>query len=411
MVAETDGPQTRPSMLRPTPLELASGMPFGEHPVSPLPHVASDVSPRRALEDAMRPWLAGGRCFTAFSGGRDSSAILAVATRLAKREGLPLPVPLTIRFPGVSDADESRWQERVIGHLAVDDWVRIDVHDELDYLGPLATRLLRRHGPIWPPYFHYEHVLLAQASGGVLFSGHDGDGVFGWWRWAGLSAALHRHRRPRAGDVANLALAAAPPGVRRWEFHQRRRPRLPWLKPAARATVERGLAEEHASQPRSWDRWLPWLSRRRTLALGMATIDLLARDCGTQAVHPFLEPRFLAALARAGGRTGYGDRTDVMRALFADVLPAEVVVRKAKSSLGGGFWRGPSRTFAAGWDGHGLDDQLVDLAALRVAWSAPRPKVGAVALLQGAWLARDEPAPRQDRSGLPRMFDAAHEKG
>ncbi|MBW3557095.1 MAG: asparagine synthase C-terminal domain-containing protein [Actinobacteria bacterium] len=385
-MAKIENGSTGVGAVRPTPLELASGMPFGEHPVSPLPHVASDVSPRRALEDAMRPWLAGGRCFTAFSGGRDSSAILAVATRLAKREGLPLPTPVTIRFPGVTDADESAWQELVIDHLGVDDWVRMEVEDELDYLGPLATRLLRRHGLMWPPYFHYEHVLLEQASGGVLLSGHDGDGVFGWWRWAGLSSVLHRKRPPRLGDMATLALAALPARLRRWEARERRSPSLPWLRAGPGVTVQLGLATEMAGQPKRWDRWLSWLSRRRTLALGLATIERLARDCGTRAVHPFLDPRFLAALALDGGCTGYGERTDVMRALFADVLPGEMLARKAKSSLGGGFWRGPSQAFAASWDGHGVDMDVVDPVALREAWSVSRPPIGAIALLQGAWL-------------------------
>ncbi|MBW3575180.1 MAG: asparagine synthase C-terminal domain-containing protein [Actinobacteria bacterium] len=383
---QTGGVHTEPGPVRATALELASGKPFGAQPTPPLPCVGPDVSPRTALDDALRPWLATGRCFTGFSGGRDSSAVLAVATDLARREGLPLPVPVTIRFPGVTDADESAWQELVIDHLGVDDWVRIDVEDELDYLGPLATRLLRRHGLMWPPYFHYEHVLLEQASGGVLLSGHDGDGVFGWWRWAGLSSVLHRKRPPRLGDMATLALAALPARLRRWEARERRSPSLPWLRARPGVTVQLGLATEMAGQPKRWDRWLSWLSRRRTLALGIATIERLARDCGTRAVHPFLDPRFLAALALDGGCTGYGERTDVMRALFADVLPGEVLARKAKSSLGGGFWRGPSQAFAASWDGHGVDMDVVDPVALREAWSVSRPPIGAIALLQGAWL-------------------------
>lgn len=389
-----------PEPVRATALELASGKPFGEQPTPPLPSVGPDVSPRAALDDALRPWLATGRCFTGFSGGRDSSAVLAVATNLARREGLALPVPVTLRYPGVADADESGWQERVIGHLGLDDWVRIDVEDELDYLGPLATRLLRRHGVMWPPYFHYEHVLLEQASGGVLLSGHDGDGVFGSWPWAGLSSVARRRRRPRRRDLIDLGVVAAPPPLRRWEARQHRLP-LPWLRPAPRAMVESGLAAEVAGQPRRWDRWLPWLSRRRSLALGLATIDVLARDSGARAVHPFLDPRFLAALARHGGGLGYGERTEVMRALFADVLPGEVVARKAKSSLGGGFWRETSRAFAAQWDGRGVDEDLVDPMALRAAWSAPRPKIGAVALLQGAWLAGEQPSPPSDQSSGP----------
>ena len=371
-----------------TPLELASGKPFGVHPAPPLPNVGPEVTARGALEDAIRPWLGHSPCLTGFSGGRDSSAMLAVATTLARREGRPAPVPVTLRYQGVEDADESAWQELVIRHLGVEDWVRIDIDDELDYLGPLATRLLRRHGVLWPPYFHYEHVLLERAAGGVLLSGHDGDGVFGSYPWAGLRGPLRRERRPRRSDLLPLARAVAPAPVRRWEARLHHLP-LPWLRPDARSAVETGLALEQASQPRRWDRWVPWLARRRSIALGLSTIDRLASDCKAQATHPFLDRRFLAALAREGGVVGWGERTEVMRGLFADVLPAEVLRRTVKSSLGGGFWRDGSRSFAADWDGGGLDDQIVDHAALREAWAATRPKIGAIALLQTAWLSRD----------------------
>ncbi len=385
--------------VRATPLELASGKPFGEMPSAWL-EVGPDVSARGALEDAIRPWLAQpGPCCTGFSGGRDSSAILAVAVHVARREGLPAPVPITLRYRGAADADESPWQELVVRHLGLDDWVRIDVDDELDYLGPLATRLLRRHGVQWPPYFHYEHVLLEQAARGVLLSGHDGDGVFGSFPWASLTAVRRRQRRPQPADLVTLARFAAPTAFRRWEFRQRRLP-LPWLRPEARVALQVGLASEVASQPRRWDRWVPWLARRRSLALGLSTIDRLAQDCGTRAAHPFLDPRFLAALANQGGRMGWGGRTDVMQALFSDVLPTDVVRRTAKSSLGGGFWREGSRAFAAGWDGRGLDEAMVDPRALRAAWTALRPKIGAIALLQGAWLAGDSPGAGSTERGI-----------
>jgi asparagine synthase (glutamine-hydrolysing) len=312
--------------------------------------------------------------------------MLAMAVHVARREGLPLPVPVTIRYRGVVDADESAWQELVIGHLGVDDWVRIEVDDELDYLGPLATRLLRRHGVRWPPFLHYEHVLLEMAAGGVLLSGHDGDGIFGTFPWAGLRALRHRERLPRRSDLLPLARVMAPLRLRRWEARLHHLP-IPWMRPDARCTVETGMALEKASQPRRWDNWVPWLARRRSLALGLSTIDLLAQDCGAQAAHPFLDPRFLAALAREGGSAGWGERTEMMQRLFSDVLPAEVVSRTVKSSLGGGFWRSASRSFASEWDGHGIDEEMVDPIALRTAWAAFRPKLGAIALLQGAWLA------------------------
>ncbi len=51
-------------------------------------------------------------CVVAFFGGRDLSAILCVATHVARREGLSDPVPETHDFAGCGPSDEStgrRW--------------------------------------------------------------------------------------------------------------------------------------------------------------------------------------------------------------------------------------------------------------------------------------------------------------
>src|SRR4051794_24216047 len=102
-----------------TALDVASGFPLGAVTPAHAPAgVPRDV--RAALEAAMRPALQRPPCFVAFSGGRDSSAMLAVADRLAGREGLARPVPLTARFPEAPDTDESDWQERAIAALGVE---------------------------------------------------------------------------------------------------------------------------------------------------------------------------------------------------------------------------------------------------------------------------------------------------
>jgi asparagine synthase (glutamine-hydrolysing) len=115
----------------------------------------------------------------------------------------------------------------------------------------------------------------------------------------------------------------------------------------------------------------------------------LAEDAGALAVHPLIDPRFVAALARAGGRTGFGDRTASMRALFADALPPVFLERKSKARFDGVFWRQPSRRFAESWHGEGVDAELVDSAALRQEWLEPDPDLRSAMLLQSAWLARN----------------------
>lgn len=178
-----------PAPLRPTALELASGVVLGERWEPRLPQVPASLTPRQALEDAILPALECMPCLVSFSGGRDSSVVLALAAAVARRHGLPAPVPFTVRFPGVAMADESEWQELVVRHLRLDDWQRYEAGDgELDLVGPVATRLMRRHGVLWPSNAHLVEPACRAASGGSLLTGLEGDGLLGAWRcttWPG----------------------------------------------------------------------------------------------------------------------------------------------------------------------------------------------------------------------------------
>src|SRR5579884_3063930 len=58
-----------------------------------------------ALESVLVAALSRPPCAVSFSGGRDSSAVLALATDAARRHGLELPVPVTMRFPSVTAAE------------------------------------------------------------------------------------------------------------------------------------------------------------------------------------------------------------------------------------------------------------------------------------------------------------------
>ena len=195
-------------MSRLTPLEIASGLPFGApERIVPLPRPG--VGAREALEAAMLPALRRSPCLVSFSGGRDSSTVLAAATALARREGLPDPVPATLRAPGAARADETEWQERVVAHVGIADWERIEVHDELDALGPYATRVLRRHGLLWPFNIHFHLPLLDRARGGSLLTGVGGDELF--------SAAAHPTRAPprvRAGPRRRCGAPCSPAASR-----------------------------------------------------------------------------------------------------------------------------------------------------------------------------------------------------
>ena len=99
--------------------EIATGMVFGTgDDRSTLPD-PDGSTPLEALERELLPALLRPPCMVSFSGGRDSSAVLAGAVNLARREGLPPPIPVTNVFPDVREADEHQWQQHVVRHLGL----------------------------------------------------------------------------------------------------------------------------------------------------------------------------------------------------------------------------------------------------------------------------------------------------
>jgi asparagine synthase (glutamine-hydrolysing) len=119
-------------------------------------------------------------------------------------------------------------------------------------------------------------------------------------------------------------------------------------------------------------------------------MERLANATGHTVLAPLLEPGFVGALARAGGRCGWGTRTATMNALAGDLLPAEVIRRSGKARFNRAFFGAESRAFAAAWTGRGLDEALVDPEALRREWLSEVPDFRTALLLQSAWLADRE---------------------
>jgi asparagine synthetase B (glutamine-hydrolysing) len=379
-----------PHPLRPTALEIASGRMYGEHrDAAELPADSGDRarSPLTVLEDVLLPALRRPPCLVSFSGGRDSSAVLAAATRAARREALPPPVPVTLRVRNAPMAEESEWQERVVRHLGLREWEVREVGEELDRLGPLSVAVIRRHGVLYPPNTFLQVPLLEAARGGTLLNGFGGDELFTWWRWRYHADLFARRRRPRPRDALALALATTPAGVRSW--WERRRSSweaLPWLRPNAASMASRLYAAERAGQPRYWSRWVGWFMRRRMLAAARWSLSLLASDVGTLLLHPLLDHAFVEAVAKAGRRLGFGDRTAAMRAIFADALPDALLSRRTKARYSEALWGRRAREFAEGWGGGGIDYELVNPELLRNEWLKPLPHDDSAMLMHAAWL-------------------------
>jgi asparagine synthetase B (glutamine-hydrolysing) len=356
--------------VRPTPLEIAGGLPFGApERIVPLP--PPERGAREALEAAMLAALCRPPCLVSFSGGRDSSTVLAAAAALARREGLPDPIPATLRAPGSERAGESEWQERVVAHVGIAEWERVEVHDELDAVGPYAARVLRRHGLLWPFNVHFHLPLLDLARGGSLLTGIGGDELF---------AAAERPTPRRR------AFAWAPPPLRRAVLARREPVEFPWLTAAARRETTAARAAEGAAEPRGVRARMAWLRGLRYLDLALDAIGLVGADAGVQLAHPLFDRDLWAAAAAHGG---FADRTEGMRALFGDLLPADVLARRSKAGFDAVFFHRHSRELVRAWDGGGVPAEYVDAEALREHWLGEAPAAQSFTLLQSLWLARD----------------------
>ena len=156
------------------PLDIAYGIPLGSDPVAPLERGPSGVTPMEAISQVLAEALSRTPCLLSFSGGRDSSALLAAAVDVARREGLDLPVPATLVFPQSEDSNEDEWQAIVLRHLGVTEWERIEIHEEFDAVGPVATEALLRHGLLWPFNTHFHAPIVERAAGGSVVTGFGG---------------------------------------------------------------------------------------------------------------------------------------------------------------------------------------------------------------------------------------------
>jgi hypothetical protein len=346
-----------------------------------------DRHPLVALEAVLRPLLERPPVVVAFSGGRDSSALLATAVRLARAEGLPLPVALTAFWTGDTDSDEHDWQETVVRSLGIADWERFDPGTDLDLLGPVARDALRRHGLFWPAPAYSLIPMIQRARGGTLVSGEGGDQLFGWWPLASLRSAVADHRKPSRSEVRHLLLHLSPYRFRYQMARRSVRPYQTWLQPGAVEAQRIELAAERAAEPWSWKTYVAQQAASSTLRLMLRTMQSFGAAEGAVFAAPLLEARFVAALGRFGGHTGIGDRSAVMTAVFDGLLPRPVLTRVSKATFGRVFWGPESREFARQWSGHGLPADLVNVDAMHQAWLAERPVYGSALPLQAAWLA------------------------
>jgi asparagine synthase (glutamine-hydrolysing) len=349
---------------------------------------------RGVLEELILPALERPPCVIGFSGGRDSSSLLALATHLARREGLPMPVAFTFRYDNEAEADETPWQELVIIHVGVSDWEKAHVGTRHDLVGELAQAFVLSHGLVFPPTLYNNTLPLMRASGGTHISGEGGDEIFGVRRSTLLRRILDNPKYlAKKRHLAYAALCFGPRKSRvaawRRELRQQMNGTLTFVRLEVREQVYRDLACHFALEPFNHTSSLGWHLRRKMIVMHQEALTAFSNEHNVLHLDPFLEPRFVAAYARMVRPYGLATRRDAMRALFADILPDETLTRTSKALFNRGFLTDVGRAFARSWQGAGIDTDIIDGEALRSAWLSTWPPSQSFGLLQSAWLAEN----------------------
>jgi asparagine synthetase B (glutamine-hydrolysing) len=371
------------------PLEVYSGLIGGRRhtPLPPDPDPPLSGTPREVLEALLVEPLSNPPCHVAFSGGRDSSAMLAAATHVARTHGLDDPIPLSARLEKHPRTWETEWQELVIGHLGLHEWSRLPITDQLDALGPEASGALRRHGMYWPSQGHSMLVFSRHAGRGSMLTGGGGDEVFTNWSQQRIPLRRLAKLRPRRRAFKWMAFTRLPQKTQAAYFLNRSPVSTPWLRPEADREVQRRRRERALTMTKDWNEVLEGLIHSRYLELLRPVLDTFAADYGVRLLEPFYDPRFIRAMGRAAPRTGYLSRTHALEAHFSDLLPPEILRRSTKAVFSEVAWGPHARAFVSQWDGEGLDDTIVDLAKLREEWAKERPNARSLGCLHQAYLA------------------------
>jgi len=359
-------------------------------PVPPLERDPGGATPMEAIEQVLAEALSRTPCLLSFSGGRDSSALLAAAVHVARREGLEMPVPATLVFPQSEESNEDEWQAVVLRHLGVGEWERFEIHEEFDAVGPVATRALLRHGLLWPFNTHFHAPIIERAAGGSVVTGFGGDELGNSLSSARAEQLLaSRHLRKRR-DLLVIGLAVSPEPVRAAVHRHRARAdmgEVPWLTDEGARQLVRAYGESEAAIPLGWEAKLRrWIWPGRYFRVCVESFAALGSFDDVRVVHPFVEGRVLDALGTVGGFRGLGDRTGLMRHVFGDLLPVELIERRTKAGFTDPLWTETARRFAREWSGEGVDETLVDPDALRRHWAGDVRNLVSTTLLQAAWL-------------------------
>lgn len=373
--------------IRLSALESGLSMPLESIHASAFSRVPrTSLSARLTLESILIDALSDSPCYVLFSGGRDSSGLLAVATHVARHWALADPIPVTVVHADAPDANEASWQDMVLEHLRIRERIVLSFDGDQTLLSRIARSALARHGLVWPEAVQLHGAIYERLDPGSVLSGEGGDQVIGSRRITPVRTAL-RHR-PTRSAVRGALHALSPNALSASRVGEQiaTSTLFPWLTPLARAELSAAIGRSVRS-PLRWDRATMRSIRVRANDVFTANFETAIREYGHRPVNPYLSPQFVAAMAAEGRFLGLGDRTAMMRYLFGDLLPNAVLSRTTKASFNQTRWGSFERDYARNWAGEGIDPNLIDAERLRAAWLNDDPPPGADYQLHAAWLA------------------------
>lgn len=372
-----------------TDLDLSVNWLFGNVDRPPRAPIAPGSTPRTVYEEVLLEHLLRGPVGVTFSGGRETGMILATALHVARRHGLPDPIPLSLVFGTADTARDEEAQAAAVAQLGLADrWQRIDVEGQAELVGPLARAGLARHGLLYVPQCYWIRPMAERLSqmagpGASLLVGHGLSELFGYWKFGKLVDFARRRVRPRRRDLRLLRETLTPFRIR--EAARRRayaEAELPWL----RAGVTARLAMRTEPPPRlRWDRTVRFLMDRRCEVETARGYAVHCDEFGVRVAFPTLDDRHEMALMGIG-RRGPGNLNDYLVDQWGDILPPASASRRDQATYSQVFFGKEVREFARGWSGQGLPEDLVDPAVLRQMWVSGSSDWRTAALLQAAWL-------------------------
>lgn len=381
-----------------TGLERSLGVPLIRHAVEDGTAVPARAdSARRALEtriaDAVK--AANGQIAVLFSGGRDSSAVLATATAVCRRLGADDPTTVTAVYPNDPATDEYEWRREVLKHLRLTNAVEVEITTERRMLSSQTRSSLEAWGTVWPPAVHTQSRYFDVSPRAVFLTGEGGDGVIDGGRITPLTLVVSDFPR-----VSKRLLAAAAHSLTPDAIHMANQRRAwatghtwPWVRPERRNQVAGALVSPRG--PLNWGASRLHVPLQRSVQLVLQNTVVAARRVGADLRHPLLDAHFLTALAGEGGTWGYRGRTDAFRRLFGDLLPDQVLARTTKAAFNTSRWGDGERDFASSWTGTGVDHDIIDYKLLREEWLSESPHPVAQFLVHDAWLAERSATGRQ----------------